>query len=73
MDYRQPIGICDRPIGKMWIKKMESVRVGVSAEISVKGKVAALGEQVCVFVNLQTNKPIRVPETLKQKYGEFVG
>jgi acyl-CoA thioesterase FadM len=34
-------------------------------------KVAALAEQVGVFVNLQTNKPIRLPEGLKQKYREF--
>jgi acyl-CoA thioester hydrolase len=72
IDYRQPIKISDFPSGKMWIKTMESLRWTVNAEIVVNDKVAALGEQVGIFVDLQNNKPIRMPESLKQKYREFV-
>lgn len=72
IDYKQPIKISDTPSGKMWIKTMESLRWTVNAAISVNGKVAALGEQVGIFVDLQNNKPIRMPEALKQKYHEFV-
>lgn len=72
IDYKQPIKISDSPSGKMWIKTMESLRWTVNAAIVVNGKVAALGEQVGIFVNLQNNKPIRMPERLKQKYFEFV-
>ena len=72
IDYKQPIKISDTPSGKMWIKTMESLRWTVSAAIAVNGKVAALGEQVGIFVDLQNSKPIRMPERLKQKYHEFV-
>lgn len=72
IDYKQPIRISDNPSGKMWIKTMESLRWSVSAEIAVNGKVAAFGEQVGIFVDLQNNKPLRMPEELKQKYREFV-
>ena len=72
IDYKQSIKISDAPSGKMWIKTMESLRWTVNAAISIDGKVAALGEQVGIFVDLQTNKPIRMPERLKQKYQEFV-
>jgi acyl-CoA thioester hydrolase len=72
IDYKQPIKISDVPTGKMWIEMMESLRWTVNAVISVNGKVAALGEQVGIFVDLQNNKPIRMPERLKQKYQEFV-
>jgi acyl-CoA thioester hydrolase len=72
VDYKQPIRISDNPIGRMWIKTMESLRWSVNAEIVVNGKVAAFGEQVGIFVCLQNNKPIRMPEALKQKYLEFV-
>ncbi|MBD1853672.1 thioesterase family protein [Leptolyngbya sp. FACHB-711] len=72
IDYKQPIKISDVPTGKMWIEIMESLRWTVNAVISVNGKVAALGEQVGIFVDLQNNKPIRMPERLKQKYQEFV-
>jgi acyl-CoA thioester hydrolase len=72
VDYKQPIKISDFPSGKMWIKTMESLRWTVNAEIVVDDKVAALGEQVGIFIDLQNNKPIRMPESLKQKYHEFV-
>lgn len=72
IDYKQPIRISDTPSGKMWIRTMESLRWTVNAAICVNGKVAALGEQVGIFVDLQSNKPIRMPEGLKQKYREFV-
>jgi acyl-CoA thioester hydrolase len=72
IDYKQPIKISDFPSGKMWIKTIESLRWTVNAEIVINDKVAALGEQVGIFVDLQNNKPIRMPESLKQKYREFV-
>lgn len=72
IDYKQPIRLADKPIGRMWIKTMQAVRWSVDAEIAVNGKVAAFGEQVGIFVDLQNNKPIRMPEGLKQKYHEFV-
>jgi acyl-CoA thioester hydrolase len=72
IDYKQSIKISDVPSGRMWMKTMESLRWTVNATISIDSKVAALGEQVGIFVDLQTNKPIRMPERLKQKYQEFV-
>lgn len=72
IDYKQSIKISDAPSGRMWMKAMESLRWTVNAEIVVNGKVAALGEQVGIFVDLQNNKPIRMPERLKQKYQESV-
>lgn len=68
IDYKQPIKISDMPIGKMWMQSMESLRWRVNAVISVNGKTAALGEQVGVFVNLQSKKPVRMPAELRHKY-----
>jgi acyl-CoA thioester hydrolase len=72
IEYKQAIKLADVPIGKMWIKTMESLRWTVNAAIVVNGKVAALGEQVGIFVDLQSKKPIRMPERLTQKYREYV-
>ncbi len=72
IDYKHPIEIADSPHGKMWIETMESLRWTVNAEIIVNGKIAAIGQQVGVFVNLENKKPIRMPAELKQKYLEFV-
>ena len=72
IDYKQSIKISDTPSGRMWMKTMGSLRWTVNATIVIDGKVAALGEQVGIFVDLRNNKPIRMPERLKQKYQEFV-
>ena len=72
IDYKESIKLSDKPSGKMWIKAMEAVRWSVSAEISMNNKVAAFGEQVGIFVNVQNNKPVRIPAGLKQKYLKFV-
>ncbi len=72
IDYKQSIRLSDQSNGKMWIKTMGSLRWVVNAEIFVNGKVAALGEQVGVFVDLQNHKPIRMPEGLRQKHREFI-
>ncbi len=71
IDYKKPIQLADTPNGKMWMKALESLRWTVSAVISVNGNVSAIAEQVGVFVDLQTNKPIRMPQILKQKYQEL--
>ncbi|WP_416670841.1 acyl-CoA thioesterase [Egbenema bharatensis] len=70
IDYKQSIKLSDTPMGKMWMKSLEPLRWTVNATIGVNEQVAAIGEQVGIFVNLQTNKPIRIPKVLKQKYSK---
>jgi len=72
IDYKQPIRIADQPRSQIWIKTIESLRWTVNAVISVNGKVAAIGEQVGIFVDIQNNKPIRMPKELTQKYREMI-
>jgi acyl-CoA thioester hydrolase len=72
IDYKQSIKLADQPLGKIWMKALESLRWTISAEFSVNTKVVALGEQAGIFINMQTHKPIRIPELLKQKYQQQV-
>jgi acyl-CoA thioester hydrolase len=72
IDYKQSIVLGDRPIGKMWIKSLESLRWVVSAEITTGDKISAFGQQMGVFVNIQTKKPMRIPERMKQQYAEAI-
>jgi acyl-CoA thioester hydrolase len=72
IDYKQSIVFGDRPIGKMWIESLESLRWVVSAEITTGDQISALGQQMGVFVNLQTKKPMRIPERIKQQYAEAI-
>lgn len=68
IDYKQPIKLFDQPWGRMWMQSLDSLRWTVKAEISVNGKVSALGEQMGVFVNLQNNRPMRIPQRLQQGF-----
>jgi acyl-CoA thioester hydrolase len=68
IDYKQSIAMGDRPIGKMWIESLEALRWVVSAEIITGDKVSAIGQQMGIFINLATKKPIRIPERMQQQY-----
>jgi acyl-CoA thioester hydrolase len=68
IDYKQSIKLADKPSGKMWIKTLETLKWTVNAEIVVNDKIAALGEQVGIFVDLHHKRPVRMPKSLKQKY-----
>jgi acyl-CoA thioester hydrolase len=68
IDYKQTLKMGDRPTSRMWVASLATLRWTVSAEISNAGKVATIAQQTGIFVNLQTNKPIRVPTRLQQQY-----
>lgn len=70
IDYKQSIQMSDRPIGKMWIASLAALRWSVGAEISIAGKTSAIAQQMGIFINLETKKPIRIPDRLQQQYHE---
>jgi acyl-CoA thioester hydrolase len=72
IDYKQSIVLGDRPIGKMWIESLASLRWVVSAEITTGDKISAFGQQMGIFVDIQTKKPMRIPERMKQQYAEAI-
>jgi acyl-CoA thioester hydrolase len=72
IDYKQAIQIADRPIGKMWVESLESLRWNVSAEISHAGKISAIAQQTGIFINLETKRPIRIPDRLQQQYQDSI-
>ncbi|WP_373547297.1 acyl-CoA thioesterase [Chamaesiphon sp.] len=72
IDYKQALQMTDRPIGKMWVESLASLRWIVSAEIAIAGKISAIAQQTGIFINLETKKPIRIPAQLQQQYDESV-
>ena len=68
IDYKQSLKMGDRPTSSMWVASLETLRWTVNAEISNDGKVSEIAQQMGIFVNLQTNKPICVPTRLQQQY-----
>jgi acyl-CoA thioester hydrolase len=72
IDYKQAIQMTDRPIGKMWLESLASLRWIVSAEIAIAGKISAIAQQTGIFINLETKKPIRIPDRLQQQFDDSV-
>ena len=72
IDYKQAIQMADRPIGKMWVESLESLRWIVSAEIIIAGKISAIAQQTGIFINIENKRPIRIPARLQQQYDESV-
>ncbi len=72
IDYKQSIVLGDRPIGKMWVESLESLRWVVNAEIVTGDKISAMGQQMGIFLNLGTKKPIKIPERMKQSYADAI-
>jgi acyl-CoA thioester hydrolase len=70
INYKKPIKLFDKPVGHMWLSNMSTMKVVLTAEISVNGTIVTTAEQVAVFVNLSSGRPIPVPEELAKLYQE---
>lgn len=65
IDYRRPVRIGDRPLGCVWVENLSHTRWTVATEILVEGQVAAASKQKGYFVELETMRPVRVPQPLR--------
>lgn len=68
IDYRLPIRFGDAVLGCMWLSDLTRVRWTVSAEIHAGDKVAAVSVQQGYFADLQTLRPVRIPEVLRARW-----
>ena len=71
IEYRKPIKLSEKPLGRMWINKMTTLKWVASAEILVNGTSAATAEQTGCFVDLSSGRPIPIPEDFSQLYFEY--
>lgn len=65
VDYKRPVRLFDRPLGRMWVSDAGGARWTVQIEIAVGDTLVATGEQSGVFVDLKTLRLVRVPEVFK--------
>lgn len=68
IEYRWAVRLGDRPVGQMWMVELQNTRWMVEAEITVEGKVAVWARQTGFFGNLQTLRPARVPNALREQW-----
>jgi acyl-CoA thioester hydrolase len=65
--YQRQLTIHDRPIGKMWIVELESVRCRLAAEIIDSNNISATANQTVIFIDLTTRRPVRIPAALRDR------
>jgi acyl-CoA thioester hydrolase len=68
IEYKQPIRLFDRPIGRMWLDDLGRTSWTVKAEILIKDKAAATATQAGVFVDYGTLRPVSVPAELRAQF-----
>ncbi len=61
VEYKRPVRLLDRPVGRLWVTEASRARWAVGIEIVVGAVVAVTGEQTGAFVDLKTLRPVRVP------------
>ncbi|QSJ19452.1 acyl-CoA thioesterase [Nostoc sp. UHCC 0702] len=70
IEYKRPIKLIDKVIGRLWLSSLGRLKWIVQAEILSNNELAAVAIQKGAFVNLQNNRPIPIPEELQNKYLE---
>ncbi|MGV0104380.1 acyl-CoA thioesterase [Nostoc sp. DSM 114167] len=71
IEYKRPIKIIDRVIGRLWLSGLGRLKWTVQAEILSNNELAAVASQKGGFVSLQNNRLIPIPEELHKKYLQY--
>lgn len=71
IDYKRPVRLFDKPIGKMWAGDIGNVKGILLAEFSVNSVVVATAEQIGIFVRFDSGRPVAFPDKLRRHFEEF--
>lgn len=73
IEYRWPVRMGDRPIGRMWISDVGRTRWTVRGQVLLDERVVADATQIGYFASLETLRPIRIPEPLRRAWDSAHG
>ena len=71
INYRRPLRLDDRPIGRMWVSKIGRASSVLSAEFSLRDVIVADAHQVGTFITLATGRPVPLPRLLREQYDSW--
>ncbi|MBD2168325.1 acyl-CoA thioesterase [Calothrix membranacea FACHB-236] len=71
IEYKRPVKLIDKVIGRLWVKSLGHLKWIVQAEILANNVIAAVAIQKGAFLSSQNNRPVPVPEKLQQKYLDY--
>jgi acyl-CoA thioester hydrolase len=68
VDYKRPLTIYDKPVGRIWVSNLGRAQWEVSFEIEAGQRIHCQGKQIGYFVNMERRRPIPVPKRLVDHY-----
>jgi acyl-CoA thioester hydrolase len=71
IEYKRPIKLFDKVVGRMWINSLGRLKCTVKAEILANNQVAAVASQKGAFVSLENGRPLPIPEEIMHKYSQY--
>ena len=69
--YKKALKIFDRPKGKMWMSRLGRLRCTLQAEIYLNDEIVTSATQTGFFINLETMRPIAIPQEIKEIYHQY--
>jgi acyl-CoA thioester hydrolase len=66
IQYRRAIKLFEPVTGRMWVESMGAARVYIGADFLVGDELCANVLQEAVFADLETGRPMRVPQDLRR-------
>ena len=69
-EYKVPLTITDRPIGRCWMEKLGKVKWEMRIEIISGGTVCCAGIQNGCFFDIERNQPTSTPKVLLDAYNK---
>lgn len=67
-EYKYPLTIFDKVVGRVWISNLTRSRWTCSFEIASPERIHCLGQQSGYFFNVERKRPAAVPEKLQELY-----
>jgi acyl-CoA thioester hydrolase len=68
IEYKRPLRMFDRPLGRMWMSELGRAKGVLQAEFHLDGQVTTAAEQVYCFVNLKTLRAVPQPDEIRRRF-----
>ncbi|WP_156888287.1 acyl-CoA thioesterase [Spirochaeta cellobiosiphila] len=72
IEYKRPLTIHDKPVGKGIVTKMERMKWEFKFQIYTESHIHCIGTQVGAFWDLSKERPTPIPDKLRQLYTEEI-
>lgn len=68
IEYKKPLTIMDKPVGRLWFTKLGRTKWELSLEISVGDTIYCQGKQTGCFYDIENNSVASFPEWFIEKF-----